>query len=112
MEEKYLRTQYLIIYCTQKACFIHQTPREDINGNKVLLHNEKYFLVDHGFYQADMVILKIWSLYLKILFIWNYSEDDIILMGIINKKEIDFVCTKDKEKKYVQVTYLLEMMKQ
>ena len=29
-------------------------------------------------------------------------------IGIINEKEIDFVCTKDKEKIHIQVTYQLK----
>ena len=31
-----------------------------------------------------------------------------VKIGIINEKEIDFVCTKDKEKVYIQVTYPLK----
>ena len=31
-----------------------------------------------------------------------------VKIGIINNKEIDFVCTRDKEKIYIQVTYQLE----
>ena len=37
---------------SKNACFIYPSQREDIKGKKVLKHNEKYFLVDHGFYQA------------------------------------------------------------
>ena len=31
-----------------------------------------------------------------------------VKIGMINEKEIDFVCTRDKEKIYIQVTYQLE----
>jgi len=34
-----------------------------------------------------------------------------VKIGFINKKKIDFVCTKYKEKIYIQVTYQLEMDK-
>ncbi len=94
---------------SKNACFIHQVPREDIKGKKVLQHNEKYFLVDHGFYQAKYgEIENIGSILENIVYIELLRRGYDVKIGMINEKEIDFVCTRDKEKLYIQVTYQLE----
>ena len=94
---------------SKNACFIHQAPREDIKGKKVLQHNEKYFLVDHGFYQAKYgEIENMESLLENIVYIELLRRGYDVKIGKINDKEIDFVCTRDKEKIYIQVTYQLE----
>ena len=97
-----------LIY-SKNACFIHQAPREDIKGKKVLQHNEKYFLVDHGFYQAKYgEIENMGSILENIVYIELLRRGYDVKIGMINEKEIDFVCTRDKEKIYIQVTYQLE----
>ena len=94
---------------SKNACFIHQAPREDIKGKKVLQHNEKYFLVDHGFYQAKYGdIENIGSILENIVYIELLRRGYDVKIGIINDKEIDFICKKDKEKIYIQVTYQLK----
>lgn len=96
-----------ILY-SKNACFIHQAQREDIKGKKVLLHNEKYFLVDHGFYQAKYGdIENMGSILENIVYIELLRKGYDVKIGLIKEKEIDFICTKDKEKIYIQVTYLL-----
>ena len=78
-------------------------------GKKVLQHNEKYFLVDHGFYQEKYgEIENIGSILENIVYIELLRRGYDVKIGILDKKEIDFVCTKDKEKLYIQVTYQLE----
>jgi len=94
---------------SKNACFIHQAPREDIKGKRVLQHNEKYFLVDHGFYQEKYGdIENMGSILENIVYIELLRRGYTVKIGIINEKEIDFVCTKDKEKLYIQVTYQLK----
>lgn len=94
---------------SKNACFIHQAPREDIKGKRVLQHNEKYFLVDHGFYQEKYGdIENMGSILENIVYIELLRRGYTVKIGIINEKEIDFVCTKDKEKIYIQVTYQLK----
>ena len=76
---------------------------------KVLQHNEKYFLVDHGFYQAKYgEIENMGSILENIVYIELLRRGYDVKIGMINEKEIDFVCTRDKEKIYIQVTYQLE----
>lgn len=75
----------------------------------MLQHNEKYFLVDHGFYQEKYgEIENIGSILENIVYIELLRRGYDVKIGILDKKEIDFVCTKDKEKLYIQVTYQLE----
>ena len=94
---------------SKNACFIHQAQRKDIKGKKVLKHNEKYFLVDHGFYQAKYgEIENMGSILENIVYIELLRRGYDVKIGMINEKEIDFVCTRDKEKIYIQVTYQLE----
>ena len=94
---------------SKNACFIHKVPRENIKGKKVLQHNEKYFLVDHGFYQAKYgEIENIGPILENIVYIELLRRGYDVKIGMINEKEIDFVCTRDKEKLYIQVTYQLE----
>lgn len=94
---------------SKNACFIHKVPRENIKGKKVLQHNEKYFIVDHGFYQAKYgEIENIGSILENIVYIELLRRGYDVKIGMINEKEIDFVCTRDKEKLYIQVTYQLE----
>ena len=94
---------------SKNACFIHQAPREDIKGKKVLKHNEKYFLVDHGFYQTKYgEIENIGPILENIVYIELLRRGYDVKIGMINEKEIDFVCTRDKEKIYIQATYKLE----
>ncbi len=96
-----------ILY-SKNACFIHQAQREDIKGKKVLLHNERYFLADHGFYQAKYGdIENMGSILENIVYLELLRKGYDVKIGLINDKEVDFICSKDKEKMYVQVTYLL-----
>ena len=93
---------------SKNACFIHQAQREDIKGKKVLLHNEKYFLVDHSFYQSKYGdIENIGSILENIVYIELLRRGYDVKIGFINENEIDFVCIKNKEKIYIQVAYLL-----
>ena len=92
------------------ANFIHAVKRIEIQGKKVFEIGEKYYFTDlglrHAIHQYDNAvdINKVLenSVYnhLKAL---NYD----IAVGQQGSKEIDFVCKKGGELKYIQVTYLL-----
>ena len=65
--------------------------------------------MDHGFYQAKYGdIENIGSVLENIVYIELLRRGYDLKIGIINDKEIDFICKKDKEKIYIQVTYLLK----
>ncbi len=91
------------------ACFLLPSPREDIKGKKILVHSEKYYLVDHGFYQRKygVNIENTGSILENIVYIELLRRGYEVTVGKVDVKEIDFICRKNKDKIYVQVTYLL-----
>ena len=96
-----------------KACaeafLFFKINREDLQGKKILTINEKYYVADHGLRSAvygqgkndiDKVLENIVCLELL-------RRGYKITVGRNGDKEIDFVATKNGEKLYVQVCYLL-----
>lgn len=94
---------------SQNACFIHNVKREDLKGKKTLKNKGKYYLVDHGFHQAIIGkdIENTGQILENIVYIELLRRGYDVNIGIINEKEVDFVCKKHDEKIYIQVTYLL-----
>ncbi len=91
------------------AFFIYRVQRQDIKGKKIFEINEKYYFEDLGlrhsiirYNQTDInkVLENIVFKHLKIL---GYE----IRVGQLGKKEVDFVCEKDGEKRYIQVAYMI-----
>jgi predicted AAA+ superfamily ATPase len=88
---------------------IHRVGRVDISGKKIFEVGEKYYFEDLGLRNA----------------FWEYRPDDIaniienivynhliyndydVKVGQLTNAEIDFVCKKNGEYLYIQVTYLL-----
>ena len=75
----------------------------------ILSTNEKYYMADHGLREAvfggnmrniNLVLENI--VYMELL-----RRGYAITVGKIGAKEIDFICQKQEQKIYVQVTYLL-----
>ena len=100
-----------LLYSTN-AFFIFQTSKEDIKGKKLLLNNEKYYLVDHGFYQSKYKSIEnIGSILENIVYIELLRRGYDVKTGIINKKEVDFVCERGDKRIYIQVSYLLASSK-
>ncbi len=95
-----------------KACadafLFFKINREDLQGKKILTINEKYYVADHGLRRAvygqtndiDQVLENIVCLELL-------RRGYKVTVGRNGEKEIDFVATKNGEKLYVQVCYLL-----
>ena len=95
-------------YCCDAYLF-YQVKREDLPGKQILSTNEKYYIADHGIREA--------------VYGGNTKDINLILENIVclellrrgykvtagrnGAREIDFVCTRQSEKLYVQVTYLL-----
>lgn len=96
-----------------KACLdaflFYKVNREDLIGKKILSVNEKYYVADHGLREAvygqnnrDMdQILE------NIVFMELLRRGYTITVGKSGTREIDFVCTRNGNKLYIQVTYLL-----
>ena len=97
-----------IKYCCEAYLF-YQVKREDLQGKQILSSNEKYYIADHGIREAifggnmrDINLILENIVYLELL-----RRGFDVTVGRNGNKEIDFVCNKQGEKIYVQVTYLL-----
>lgn len=97
-----------IKYCCEASLF-YQVKREDLQGKQILSSNEKYYIADHGIREAifggnmrDINLILENIVYLELL-----RRGFDVTVGRNGNKEIDFVCNKQGEKIYVQVTYLL-----
>ena len=94
--------------CTEAYLF-YRVSRQDLVGKKILTVGEKYYVADHGLREAvygkntqniDQVLENI--VFMELLR-RNYKPT----VGKTANHEIDFVCEKQGQKLYVQVTYLL-----
>ena len=97
-----------IKYCCDAYLF-YQVKREDLQGKQILSSNEKYYIADHGIREAvfggnarDMNLILENIVYLELL-----RRGYKVTVGRTGDQEIDFVCGKQGEKLYVQVSYLL-----
>jgi predicted AAA+ superfamily ATPase len=103
------KTIYNYLSYLEAACLINKVRREDLIGKKLLNYIEKFYVVDLGFRQL----------------IYGHNERDIgqslenivynellrrgydITIGKFKASEIDFVCKKQNQIVYIQVTYIL-----
>lgn len=97
-----------IKYCLDAYLF-YQVKREDLASKQILSVNEKYYMSDHGVREAvfggnarDINLILENIIYMELL-----RRGYKVTVGRIGDKEIDFVCRKQNNKLYVQVTYLL-----
>lgn len=97
-----------IQYCISAYLF-YQVKRQDIQGKQLLSTNEKYYMADHGLQEAVFggnmrdinLILE------NIIYMESLRRGYTITVGKSGTKEIDFICQKQDQKVYIQVTYLL-----
>ena len=97
-----------IKYCCDAYLF-YQVKREDLHGKQILSTNEKYYIADHGIREAvyggnmrDINLILENIVYLELV-----RRGYNVTVGKMGDKEIDFVCSRQNDKIYVQVTYLL-----
>lgn len=95
-------------YCIGAYLF-YQVSRQDIQGKQLLSTNEKYYIVDHGIREAvfggnmkDINLVLENIVYMELL-----RRGYTVTVGKVGEREIDFVCQKQTDMLYVQVTYLL-----
>ena len=92
-----------------EAFLFYQVKREDLIGKEVLVSNEKYYIADHGLREAvwgrnnESIELVLENIVLIELFRRGYD----VHVGRVDDKEIDFVATRQNDKIYVQVSYML-----
>lgn len=110
-EHRNTATETILNYIkyAQDSFLVYSVKRQDLQGKQILSTNEKYYMTDHGIRQ---------SIYGNNLRDINLTLENIVYMelrrrgyevtvGKIGSQEINFVCTKQNQKLYIQVTYLL-----
>lgn len=96
-----------------KACsdafLFYKISREDLRGKKILTINEKYYVADHALRNAvyGQRAAGIDQILENIVCLEMLRRGYFVTVGRNGEKEIDFIGTKDGEKLYVQVCYLL-----
>ena len=95
-------------YC-KNAFIIKKVSRYDIAGKKLLKVDEKYYVTDHGFRQAQGFsnTKDIERTLENIVFIELVSRGYEVKIGKLKDREIDFIAQKNDRIFYYQVAYML-----
>ena len=115
---KYLKSQKIQTYSDTVQIYIdyflstfltHKTSRYDLKGKRFLTINEKYYLNDLGIRHSIIGYKSgdIGQLLENIVYLELIRRGYRVSIGVMGEKEVDFIATKNNEKIYVQVAYLL-----
>jgi len=98
---------YLSYICSTFA--LYKVQRYDIKGKRLLELHEKYFLGDIGLRHALLGYREadISGILENIVFLELKRQGYEVFIGKLGSFEIDFIATKNNEKIYIQVCYLL-----
>lgn len=98
------------ISACEEAFLFSRVKRQDLIGKRILAVDEKYYVTDLGLRRAiiggriakDIDIALENAVYAELI---RRGYD--VTIGRVRNKEIDFVCDKDGERSFIQVSYLL-----
>ncbi len=99
---------YLHYLC--EAYIIRKVERFEIRGKKLLESNEKYYFEDHGIRNTQVEVSRdkdIEKVIENIVYQQLIHDGYKVNVGQLGAGEIDFVCTKDKSRHYIQAAYLI-----
>ena len=93
----------------EEAYFINAVKRVDIKGKRQFEVGEKYYFEDIGLRNITVgfKMNDIEKIIENVVYLHLRNMGYEIKVGVIGNKEIDFVATKENERIYVQVSYLL-----
>ncbi len=102
---------YLIFL--SNAFLINRVKRSEIGGKKIFETGEKFYFSDIGLRNSiiGFRLQDIAKIYENIVYNHLAMLGYEITIGKLKNKEIDFICKKNNEKIYVQVTYILSDQK-
>ena len=93
----------------REALVTHRVQRHDLKGKRLLEIHEKYYLGDVGMRHAVLGYREgdIGGVLENVVFLELLRRGYRVDVGKLGDREVDFVATRDKERLYVQVAYLL-----
>lgn len=110
-ENRKVATETILNYikACEEAFLIYRVARNDLLGKKILNVNEKYYIADHGIREAIMENNQknINQVLENIVYFEMLRRGYNVKIGKVDNLEVDFVCKKNDETIYIQVSYLL-----
>lgn len=110
-ENRKVATETILNYikACEEAFLVYRVARNDLLGKKILNVNEKYYIADHGIREAIMENNQknINQVLENIVHFEMLRRGYNIKIGKVDNFEVDFVCKKNDETIYIQVSYLL-----
>ena len=110
-ENRKVATETILNYikACEEAFLVYRVARNDLLGKKKLNVNEKYYIADHGIREAIMENNQknINQVLENIVYFEMLRRGYNIKIGKVDNFEVDFVCKKNDETIYIQVSYLL-----
>ena len=110
-ENRKVATETILNYikACEEAFLVYRVARNDLLGKKILNVNEKYYIADHGIREAIMENNQknINQILENIVYFEMLRRGYNIKIGKVDNLEVDFVCKKNDETIYIQVSYLL-----
>lgn len=110
-ENRKVATETILNYikACEEAFLVYRVARNDLLGKKILNVNEKYYIADHGIREAIMENNQknINQVLENIVYFEMLRRGYNVKIGKVDNLEVDFICKKNDETIYIQVSYLL-----